>query len=104
MANPFELDWGEVTPEGFDNNKNQALHVLNCFMQSPESRRLVLIYLIGRIVWFNKHLPPGCCHRIRIDTGGQFISVNVLNKWREAALSKIRERLPAVQIEIEFLV
>ena len=104
MPNPFELDWGEVTPEGFDDSKNQALHVLNCFLQSTESRNLCQIFLVGRIVWFSKHLPPNCSHRVRLDTRGQSISVNTLYKWREVALSKIRERMPAVQVEIEFLV
>lgn len=103
MTNPFELDWGEVTPEAFDDVNNQALHVLNSFLRSPESRDLCLVYLVGRVVWFSKHLPPNCSHRIRFDTRGQSISVNTLNKWREAALSKIRERLPAVRVEIEFL-
>ena len=102
--NPFELDWGGVTPEGFDKSKNQVLHVLNIYMQNTEGRRLSLIFLVGRLIWFNKHLPPNCSHRIRIDIGGQTIPLKILNKWRESALSIIHKKIPTVNIEIEFLV
>ncbi len=99
-----QLDWGEVTPEGFDGNRNQALHVLNVFLQNPEGRRLALPFLVGRVIWFQRHLPRGCSHRVRVDTGGQTIPVETLYAWRDEALSRIQDLEPAVRLEIEFLV
>jgi hypothetical protein len=102
--NPFDLEWGEVTPEGYDKDQNQAFHVINCSMIGLENRRRCLVYLVGRVAWFSKHLPKGCSHRIRIDTSGQIISVKVLNAWRDSVIAKIGARMPTAKVEIEFLV
>lgn len=102
--NPYKLNWGEITPDRFDRSRNQAIHVLNVFMENTESRGLSLNFLIGRIIWFNKHLPLGCSHRIRIDIGGQVVPIKILNNWRESALLQIRKNLPTIKVEIEFLV
>lgn len=101
---PFKADWGAVTPEGYDRNQNQAFYVYNFYMQGPESRDLSQIFLVGKLIWSHQHLPAGCSYRVRIDLGGQSVSVNTLNKWRRDALSKIQVKVPSIQVEIEFLV
>jgi hypothetical protein len=101
---PFDLNWGEVTPEGFNREMNQALHVFNFSMNSAENRQLALIFLIGRVIWFHKHLPPGCSQRVRVDVCGQYVSDEALDEWREIALTRVKHEVPNLNLSIEFLV
>ena len=101
---PFVLQWGEITPEGYDENINQALHVFNFYLLDEVARKYSSIFINGRVNWFVKHLPPLCAHLIRVDTSGQAISIEILNQWRDEVLNKLRKEFPSLKIEMEILV
>jgi hypothetical protein len=70
-VNPFDLDWGEVTPEFANENRRLALHVVNHDLGNPANVRRTLRFLVARSRWFARHLPAEWRQHIVIDDRGQ---------------------------------
>lgn len=102
MTSPSELDWGAVTPEGYNREKNEALFVFNFYMVSDEAKTLAKEFVLGRILWYSIHLPPDCSFLIHVDLRDQAISIDKLNAWRDDITNKIAQN-SNIKIEITFL-
>lgn len=51
--NPLELDWGNITPDGYNEADGVALSIFNFDISSPERIDRCIIYCLGRVLWFN---------------------------------------------------
>lgn len=100
--NPFELDWGAVTPEKYNESSKEAFYVCNFLMRTEEARAIVKSFLCGRILWYDKHLPEHSSHRIRMDIRGQHISFPVLSAWKADFLHSVSNAKEGILVKMEF--
>jgi len=68
-----ELDWGQVTPEGVDLNTNTFVYVYNHDLTSKEKVDRTIRFIIGRLLYYDNHLPKDPIHKIKLDIRGQQI-------------------------------
>lgn len=73
----FKLDWGTITPEFYNREKNSAVHIFNHNLSGVENINRVIKFALGRIKWYSNNLPPGCSHEVVFDDRGQDIDNNV---------------------------
>ena len=67
------LDWGQVTPEGANLNTNTFVYVYNHDLTSMEKVSRTIRFIIGRLLYYDNHLPKDPIHKIKIDIRGQQI-------------------------------
>lgn len=97
----FDLDWGIATPEGYDDLNQEALHILNVNFIGEENRNRVVRFVIGRMLYFHRHLPAGSSQRIRFDLRGQLVSNKNLTFARQAISQAAAQH--SIKVSIEFL-
>lgn len=68
------LDWGQITPEGYNTQTKVVLHVFNHDLTSSEKIDRTVRFIVGRVNYYELHVPPGATHLIKIDARGQQIS------------------------------
>ncbi|MFN3402539.1 MAG: hypothetical protein ACK40G_00500 [Cytophagaceae bacterium] len=73
----LELDWGAITPDYYDKSTNTVVHVCNFEMRSGDKRLRAIKFIIGRVYWFNKHLPQNVSHKIVCDVRGQELETEI---------------------------
>ncbi|GEM_PF-2837107 len=73
----FELDWGTITPEFYNREKNAAVHIFNHNLSGEENINRAIKFALGRIKWYSKYLPPGCSNEVVFDDRGQDIDDSV---------------------------
>ena len=69
----IELDWGAVTPEGADIKNNKFTYVFNHNLSSPANVKRTIRFIVGRLLFYDKHLPAIPKHEVKIDARGQHI-------------------------------
>lgn len=87
MAN--NIDWGGITPQGYNQEKNEALHVCNFDLSSEDKIENVILFIIGKILWAKNHLPKGCNQLIVFDVRGQELGDNTINDLVDIIKKKI---------------
>jgi hypothetical protein len=88
MSHISDLDWGTITPEFYNREKNSAVHVFNHCLIGEENVSRAIKFAIGRIEWYKSYLPQGCTHEVVFDDRGQDISDSIRDKI-SADLSKL---------------
>lgn len=68
------LDWGRVTPEAVNSDANEFFYIYNHDLTSTKKVDRTLRFILGRLVYYDRHLPKGPKHKIKIDIRGQQIS------------------------------
>jgi hypothetical protein len=68
------LDWGHVTPESANMENNEFTYVYNHDISSPEKINRTIRFIVGRLAYYDKHLPANPKHLVKIDVRGQDIS------------------------------
>lgn len=96
-----DLDWGNATPEGYDDNNMEALHVLNVRFVGEANRNRVLKFVCARILHFHRHLPKGSSQRVRFDLRGQLVSIKNLEHARQTIVQEAAKH--GVRVTIDFL-
>lgn len=71
IEDPYTMDWGAVSPEGYDSIQNQLLYVLNVDFSNTANRERIAAYVVGRISWYSIQGPAGASHRVIFDLRGQ---------------------------------
>ena len=67
------LDWGQITPEGANIKTNEFLYIYNHDLSSIDKVDRTVRYIVGRLHYYDKHLPINPRHQIKIDIRGQEI-------------------------------
>ena len=102
---PYNLDWGVVTPDGYNKELNELLHVFNFDVSSRDNIKRCTIFVIGRIIWFNIHVPSGSIHKIVFDLRGQAITLlDGAGKMKEEIIKKLQKLNPSLKLNIEILI
>ncbi len=66
-------DWGQVTPEGSNLNTNTFVYIYNHDLTSLEKVDRTVRFIIGRLLYYDNHLPKDAFHIVKIDIRGQQI-------------------------------
>ena len=99
--NELDLDWGKITPEGYDDTNREALHILNVNFIGEESRNRVVKFAVARMLYFHRHLPEDSSQRIRFDLRGQLVSNKNLELARQSIFREAAKH--KINVSIEFL-
>lgn len=68
------LDWGHVTPESANLSKNEFVYIYNHDISTADKVDRTIRFIIGRLNYYDTHLPSNPIHLIKIDTRGQQIN------------------------------
>src|SRR6187549_3280340 len=71
------LDWGQVTPEAANLERNEFVYVYNHDLTSSEKVDRTIRFILGRLIYYDNHLPKDPIHLLKIDARGQQISETV---------------------------
>lgn len=99
----YEMDWGITTVDGFNKEENTAIHVFNFLLKSEQNRLLAIKFICGKIVWCNIQLPKNCFQLIRVDARGQYLTINVIRKFKEKLKEEITSKSENIRFDIEVL-
>lgn len=80
MKKVIDMDWGAITPEFFNREKNSAVHIFNHGLLDEESIKRAVKFAVGRIEWYKNYLPHGCDHEVVFDDRGQDIDDSIRNR------------------------
>jgi hypothetical protein len=72
----YDLDWGVVTPEASNINENEYTYVFNHKLSTPAEVDRTIRFVVGRLRFYDKHLPNNPRHLVKIDARGQEIDQN----------------------------
>ena len=94
------LDWGQVTPESANLNTNTFVYVYNHDLTSLEKVERTIRFIIGRLFYYDNHLPKDPIHKIKIDIRGQQIESKICDIIHQEL--KMKYSKPEL-LEIEFV-
>lgn len=75
-----DLNWGNVTPDGFNEKNNEALFVYNVDLTSQTNMLDTILFVSGRIIWNRNDLPENCMQQIVFDIRGQKLNDNAISQ------------------------
>lgn len=102
---PYELDWGNITPEGFDQEKKEVIHIFNFDISSAEKVSKCSVFSVGKIIWVNKHIPKGTTQKVILDLRGQPITfLDRARKMKYDILQQVTQIESDIVIDIEILI
>jgi hypothetical protein len=103
--NPYDLDWGSVTSDGYNDTEKLALNVFNFDISSIDKIERCTVFCVGKIVWLNRHLPAGTTQKIVFDLRGQPITfLDRARKMKDDILDKVRGTNSTIAVIIEILI
>lgn len=105
-VSPFDLDWGEVTPDLISAEKSEYINISNHRLTSDFGKELSPIYTAGRIVWYTKHIPPTYKPLILLDIRGQDeikFNSEVKKDWGKETRSRIENSVNGIELTINLL-
>lgn len=97
----LNLNWGNVTPEGYEDATKEALHVLNVNFIGEENRSRALKFICARVLHFHLHLPKNSSQRVRFDLRGQLVRSKNLEHVRNAIINEATRH--GILVTVEFL-
>jgi hypothetical protein len=95
-VNPYELDWGTASAEGFHEERKTLLLVFNIDISSLINVYRCVIFITGRSIWLNRQLPE-MTQKVVLDLRGQ--SLTLLDRARQMK-KNILQNLSILDCEI----
>lgn len=103
--NPYDLDWGKVSPDGYNEAEKIALSVLNFDISSAEKIDRCIIYCSGKVLWLDKHLPKDTTQKVVFDLRGQPLPLlNKARRMKDEILNIVQANDPKIALNIEILI
>ena len=84
------LDWGQITPESVNLTTRVCTHVYNHDLTTLDKVDRSIRFILGRILYFDLHLPPNIAHSVKIDIRGQ----NINEEFEELVKYELRNKYP----------
>ena len=105
QVDPFSLDWGSITPEGYNEQKNEVVFIFNFDISSQDRIERGIVFAVGKLIWSMKNIPP-CNYRVVLDLRGQALTLlNRARKMKEDIINTvIKDKTSLLGIEIEILI
>lgn len=104
-TSPFDMDWGEVTPDIYSKNKSQTTNISSHSLLNQNGRKLSPIFSAARIIWYSNHLPGDLSQKALLDIRGQReikFNQEVHDEWRNEMNSRIQKK-GSIKYEINLL-
>lgn len=93
------LDWGHITPENFNSVSRDVTYVFNHDLTSAEKIDRTVRFIVGRLQYYDLHLPPNPRLVVKIDARGQSINDATCETLRSGISDRYNKKNPLV-IEI----
>ena len=93
------LDWGQATPEAANLETNEFVYVYNHDLTSSEKVNRTIRFILGRLNYYDDHLPKDPRHLIKIDARGQQVSDTTFD-FIEEELKKKYSRPNSITVDI----
>lgn len=94
-----------MTPEGYDNVKNEIIHVFNFDISSTDKIEKCIIYVVGKVLWANKIIPKEVSQKIVFDLRGQpLVFIDRAKKMKQNIVEKVSAMQRGVHLNIEILI
>ena len=103
LSNAYNLDWDQLTVEGYDESRNEAIMVFNLDMTTEEKAARVIQYVVGRAIWGCHNFPPKTNIVLSFDVRGQNIIISRSDKLKQAILTLTENAGVDNRVSIEFL-
>jgi len=102
---PYDLDWGIATPDRFSEKDQQLLFVFNVDVASTANVERTVVFVAGKVLWFNKHVPAGTEYKVVFDLRGQPLALlGRARKMKGDVLEKVAKLNKAINVFIEILI
>ncbi|TWI77977.1 hypothetical protein IQ13_4220 [Lacibacter cauensis] len=82
------LNWGQVTPEAANIDRNEFVYIYNHDLSSPEKIDRTIRFIVGRLNYYDTQLPKDPIHLIKIDARGQQLSNQICDYIKNTLLNK----------------
>lgn len=89
-------DWGAITPEGINSISNNVMYVFNHDLTSPEKLDRTVRFIVGRLQYYDLHLPPNPKLVVKIDVRGQSVSKKDCSFLKLAITDGYNKRNPLI--------
>jgi len=104
-TNPYDLDWGTITPSAYNEKELEILHIFNFDISTKDKIDRVITFSIGKVLWTSKNVPQEAKQKIIFDLRGQPITfTDRARKMKNDILAKINQIEPLKIIIIEILI
>jgi hypothetical protein len=102
---PYTLDWGNFTPDGYDTKKKEAIYAFNFDISSQPNIERSKIFAVGKIIWAYSHIPKDSQQKIVFDFRGQPLALlDRARRIKEDIEQRIHDANPSINIVIEILI
>lgn len=95
-----DLDWGEVSPESYNVLTNKATHIFNHDISTEEKIDRTIRFIVGRLTYYDFHLPQKSSHSVIFDGRGQNLSIKGCEFIKEQ-IRAIYQGTKSLEIEIK---
>jgi hypothetical protein len=75
-----ELDWGVVTPESANLDQNVFTYVFNHKLSTSAEVDRTVRFIVGRLLFYDKHLHANPKHDVKLDVCGQNLDQNTITQ------------------------
>lgn len=105
VKDPFSLDWGSISPEGYSEQKKEVIFIFNFDLSSQENVERCIVFSVGKILWAMKNIPSSK-YKIVLDVRGQALALlNRAGKMKEDIINTIVKAASSLLgLEVEILI
>jgi hypothetical protein len=100
---PYKFDWGHITSEAYNSDKNEVTFIFNFDLQSQKKIENATQYVIGRLCWGVTHFPSESAIRMIYDIRGQEMIMSRSKKFKESLLDMANKLQIPNKIIVEFV-
>lgn len=75
QSSPYDMNWGKVSLELFNDEKKNIIHVFNHSLEGVGCTERNIRFIVGRITWYKNFFGKGYSQEVIFDDRGQKINV-----------------------------
>lgn len=98
---PYNLDWGIITAEGYNYEKNEVLLIFNVAINGFTNANNVIQYVIGRLKYGSLNFPDNAFIKVIFDIRGQ--KNTEAEKLKANTLNLLKENNIVNKVSIDFV-
>lgn len=103
--NPYKLDWGNITPDGYNELLQEIVHVFNFDISSKDKIERCIIFSVGKIIWSDMHIPKYTQQKIVFDLRGQpLVFLDRAKKMKKDISEAVKKTNSSINFIIEILI
>lgn len=102
-SNCFELEWGQITVESFDESKNCITLIFNFNIVDDIRKSNVIQFVFGRIFWGLQNFPPRSDIEVIFDIRGQNADIDNVRLLKKEILARLSAKGITNTVNISFI-